>query len=48
VGDLLIIASWIQMSPEECDGHVPAKVFVDAGNRPISEAHALEAQAKTR
>ena len=48
VGDLLIIASWIQMSPEECDGHVPAKVFVDAGNRPISEAQALEAQTKTR
>ncbi len=48
VGDLLIIASWIQMSPEECDGHVPAKVFVDAENRSISEAQALDAQAKTR
>ena len=48
VRDLLIIPSWIQMSPEECDGHVPAKVFVDVSNRPISEAHTLEAQAKTR
>ena len=36
------------MSPEECDGHLPAKVFVDAGNRPISEAQALKAQATTR
>ena len=48
VGDLLIIASWIQMRPEECDGPAPARVFVDADNRPISEANALEAQATTR
>jgi len=44
VGDLLIIASWIQLTDEEVASHQPAKVFVDAQNRPISEAEALAAQ----
>jgi len=44
VGDLLIIASWIQLADEEVASHQPAKVFVDAQNRPISEAEALAAQ----
>lgn len=44
VGDLLIIASWIQMTPESVADHQPAKVFVDAQNRQISEAEALAAQ----
>ena len=44
VGDLLIIASWIQMTPESVADHQPAKVFVDGQNRQISEAEALAAQ----
>lgn len=44
VGDLLIIASWIQLADEEVASHQPVKVFVDAQNRPISEAEALAAQ----
>lgn len=44
VGDLLIIASWIQATEEALAGHSPAKVFVDSANRQISEAEALAAQ----
>lgn len=46
VGDLLIIASWIQLDTADVANHTPLKVFVDANNRPISEADALAAQAQ--
>jgi len=32
-GDLIIIAAYAQMSPEEADHHAPRIVVVDAGNR---------------
>lgn len=31
--DLVIVAAWARMSPEEARRHVPALVFVDARNR---------------
>ena len=44
VGDLLIIASWVQSTAEALTEHQPIKVFVDAQNRQISEQVALDAQ----
>lgn len=44
VGDLLIIASWVQMDPSQIAQHQPLKVFVDSCNRQISEEQALAAQ----
>lgn len=32
-GDLVIIASWAQMTPEEADGFRARRVFLDGGNR---------------
>jgi aspartate 1-decarboxylase len=36
VGDLVIIASYIQVPDSSCQGYKPHLVFVDAGNRPMS------------
>ncbi len=33
VGDLVIVVSYAQMTPEEADRHVPVSVHVDARNR---------------
>lgn len=44
VGDILIIASWIQVDEENLDDHEPRKVFVDGQNRVITEAEALAVQ----
>lgn len=45
VGDILIIASWVQLDAAEVDKHTPLKVFVDGQNQLISEAQAVAAQA---
>jgi aspartate 1-decarboxylase len=34
-GDLVIIASYIQVPDESCHDHKPSLVFVDAENRPV-------------
>jgi aspartate 1-decarboxylase len=41
-GDLVIIAAYAQMTPEEADRHRPKLVFVDASNR-IRERKHVEA-----
>jgi aspartate 1-decarboxylase len=41
-GDLVIIAAYAQMTPEEADRHRPKLVFVDASNR-IRERRHVEA-----
>lgn len=35
VGDLVIIATFVQLHADEVDGHVPAVVMVDGDNRPL-------------
>ncbi|QGG79578.1 aspartate 1-decarboxylase [Litorivicinus lipolyticus] len=47
VGDLLIIASFCQLTEDELSKHTPAKVFVDERNRQISEVDALARQGVT-
>ncbi len=49
VGDLVIIVSYAQMTPEEADRHRPRSVHVDARNR-ITEVvnESLPGAAKTR
>jgi aspartate 1-decarboxylase len=38
-GDLIIIAAYAQLTPEEADRHIPRLVFVDAQNRIKEERH---------
>lgn len=45
VGDLLIIASWVQMDPDQVVDHQPLKVFVNEHNQQVSEEQALAAQS---
>jgi aspartate 1-decarboxylase len=39
-GDLVIIAAYAQMTPEEADRHQPKLAFVDAANRIREQRHA--------
>jgi aspartate 1-decarboxylase len=39
-GDLVIIAAYAQLTPEEADRHQPKLVFVDAANRIREKRHA--------
>ena len=43
-GDLVILAAYAEMSPEEARSHVPSLVFVDARNR-VREVKAKELPA---
>jgi aspartate 1-decarboxylase len=35
-GDIVIICSWLEMTPEEAEAHRPVVVLVDGANRPVS------------
>lgn len=41
VGDLVIVITYAEMTPEEADEHAPVAVFVDAQNRVTSVEHGV-------